>query len=402
MQALILRILFFFCLCFLVSANHLQAQSGKADSTLDINDLYRIISKKKGPLIPDSIVKRKLGPFYTIIPYPGYAMVTGFLVGLTNNLAFYTHAGEDARISNIQMNNVYSQYNQYINIINSTIWLSHERFNLVGDWRFYQFPTNTFGLGSKTKLSDAIPVDYSELKIDEVLLAKLAMNFSGGVGYNYNNHWNISETKASPASMTDIDRYGFSSQSVSSGFTINLQYDNRLNSNHPTNGAYVYFQYGDNLKALGSSGTWQSVLLDARYYINTSKKTGNVLALWSYNWLTLSGNPPYFDLPATGTDTYDNTARAYVEGRYRGLNLIYTEAEYRFRWMKSDLLGGVVFLNASTFTEYPDNRFEKINPGTGAGLRIKMNKKSNTNLCVDYGIGTGGSRGFAFNLNEVF
>ena len=61
-----------------------------------------------------------------------------------------------------------------------------------------------------------------------------------------------------------------------------------------------------------------------------------------------------------------------------------------------------MFLNASTFTEYPDNRFERVNPGTGLGLRIKMNKKSNTNLCVDYGIGTGGSRGFAFNLNEVF
>jgi hypothetical protein len=112
--------------------------------------------------------------------------------------------------------------------------------------------------------------------------------------------------------------------------------------------------------------------------------------------------PPYLDLPATGEDSYNNTARGYIEGRFRGLNLLYAEAEYRFRLLKSGLLGGVLFSNASTVSEFPGNKFERINPGNGIGLRVKMNKSASTNLCIDYGIGTGGSRGFSFNLNEVF
>jgi hypothetical protein len=112
--------------------------------------------------------------------------------------------------------------------------------------------------------------------------------------------------------------------------------------------------------------------------------------------------PPYLDLPATGEDSYNNTARGYVEGRFRGLNLLYLEAEYRFHILNNGLLGGVLFSNATAVSEWPGNKFERINPGNGVGIRIKMNKASSTNLCVDYGIGTGGSKGFIFNLNEVF
>jgi hypothetical protein len=286
--------------------------------------------------------------------------------------------------------------------LNSNIWLDDEKINLQGDLRYYKFPTNTFGLGSKTVLKDADAVDYSHLKIYQNIMRKIAGNFSGGVGFNYDYHWNIIEIKKSANNITDLDRYGFGKTSVSSAITFNLQFDSRLNSNNPSNCAYVNFQIRNNLKVIGSSNNWQSIMIDARYYIQTSKKSGNVLALWGYNWRILSGTPPYFDLPTTGLDTYNNTARGYVEGRFRGLNLIYAEAEYRFRLTKNGLLGGVIFSNASTLTEWPNNKFEKINPGNGIGLRIKMNKLSNSNLCIDYGIGTGGSRGFSFNLNEVF
>ena len=70
-------------------------------------------------------------------------------------------------------------------------------------------------------------------------------------------------------------------------------------------------------------------------------------------------------------------------------------------------LVGLVLVGLNTFIFsmselWGKNAFEKINPGAGLGLRIKMNKSSNTNLCIDYGFGAMGSKGFAFNLNEVF
>jgi hypothetical protein len=372
------------------------------NTQLDIADCFRYITKKTTFSKRDSVKTKSLGPFYTPILYPGYALVTGYLVGFANNISFYTHHEPDAKISSILIDDIYTQYKQYINIVRSNIWLNHEKFNLLGDWRYYKFPTNTFGIGSSTTLADKDPVDFSYLRINEIVMRNIVKSFSAGIGYSLDYHWDITESKTSPNLITDLDKYGLINKSTSSGITFNFQYDNRLNSNNTSNGTYANLQIRDNIKALGSNTNWQSATLDFRHYIRASKKSGNVLALWSYDCFTFFGQPPYFDLPSTGWDTYNNTAREYVEGRFRGKDLLYAEAEYRFRVTKNGLFGGVIFSNASSITELSSNRFEKVNYGTGLGLRVKMNKKSNSNLCIDYGVGTGNAKGFSFNINEVF
>ena len=65
-------------------------------------------------------------------------------------------------------------------------------------------------------------------------------------------------------------------------------------------------------------------------------------------------------------------------------------------------MGGVVFANASSVANYPSNTFDAVYPGFGAGLRFKVNKFSNTNACIDYGIGLNETRAFYLNLGEVF
>ena len=397
---------------FIGSYDILEAQKLNIDSVahlsskkpqMDVNDVYKLITKKSTTLKQDSLKIASLGPFFTILPYPGYAMVTGYLFGFVSNISFYSHSGEEAKVSSVLMSNVYSQYKQIMNIVNSNIWLYHENLNLIGDWRYYQFPTYTFGLGGKTSLNRADAIDYSRIRFYEVILDRIIKNIYAGIGFNYDKYWNISELFNPPNITPDYDDlYGLTKSSVSSGISLNFQYDDRLNSNNPMGGSYLNVQYRNNLKALGSTDNYQSLLIDARHYICLSKENGNVLAFWSYDWLTLTGSPPYLDLPATGEDAYNNTARGYVEGRYRGTNLVYAEAEYRFRILTNGLLGGVAFANTSSVSEFPSNKFEKINLGLGAGLRIKMNKSGNTNLCVDYGFGTEGSKGFVFNLNEVF
>jgi len=61
----------------------------------------------------------------------------------------------------------------------------------------------------------------------------------------------------------------------------------------------------------------------------------------------------------------------------------------------------VVFANAESFTEL-NNKFEVLEPGAGAGIRVKFNKFSRTNVAVDYGFGKNGSHGVFINLGEVF
>jgi outer membrane protein assembly factor BamA len=179
-------------------------------------------------------------------------------------------------------------------------------------------------------------------------------------------------------------------------------YDSRKNINNPLQGFYSSIAYRNNSTFLGSDHNWQSLLLEFRKYIKLSSHSNNVLAFWSYNWFTFGGKPPYFDLPSTGWDTFSNVGRGYIQGRLRGTSLIYLETEYRFGITHNGLLGGVVFVNAQSIPEIQSNRFETILPGGGFGLRIKANKHSNANLCIDYGFGIQGSHGLFFNLCEAF
>ena len=126
------------------------------------------------------------------------------------------------------------------------------------------------------------------------------------------------------------------------------------------------------------------------------------MGFWSYNVFTLHGKPPYLALPFTGSDTYINSGRGYIQGRFRGQHMIYFETEYRFEITNNGFLGGVLFANVQSVSEPNSNKFEVLWPACGGGLRFKLNKFSNTNVAIDYGFGVGGSQGVFVNLGEVF
>ena len=406
---------------FVLDNSQILAQISKIDSTsvvndvskqVDIKDFIRMIftkkeiaesdSTKKSIAKEDSTKKKSLGPFYTPVAYPGYSLVSGFLVGVVNSLSFYTHRGNGAKISTISMLNMYTQNKQFLNTLQSNIWLNSEKYNLLGDFRYYKYPNFTYGLGSNTNLEDLNNVNYTLIRVYEVIMREIGKNTFVGVGYNLDIHKNISQTNNPAISETDLQKYGYVESSKSSGITANFQYDSRLNSNNPSEGAYANVLVRANLKALDSDSDWQSVTTDLRYFIPLTRKSGNVLAFWTYNVLTLGGSPPYFDLPSTGWDVNNSTGRGYVEGRFRGRNSLYFETEYRFNITKKRFLGGVIFTNLASFSEPITNKFGKINIAYGAGLRVKLNKHAKTNLTIDYGIGQGGSKGFSFGLNENF
>jgi hypothetical protein len=117
-----------------------------------------------------------------------------------------------------------------------------------------------------------------------------------------------------------------------------------------------------------------------------------------------SGVAPYLDLPATAMDTYGRAGRGYPQGRFRGQDLVYGEAEYRWTVTKNGLLGVVAFLNTETFSDEQtgEKLFDSFASGTGLGLRVMLNKRSQTNLCFDVGWGKQGSHAVYFAVQEAF
>ena len=108
---------------------------------------------------------------------------------------------------------------------------------------------------------------------------------------------------------------------------MNLLYDNRVNVFNPKpNSSFLNIQYRDNITLLGSDTHWQSLLIDARKYIRFPANSSNMFAFWTYDWLTIQGVAPYLDLPTIGLDTYNNTGRGFIQGRYKGNQMIYFES----------------------------------------------------------------------------
>jgi hypothetical protein len=117
-------------------------------------------------------------------------------------------------------------------------------------------------------------------------------------------------------------------------------------------------------------------------------------------WGTI-GEVPYFNLPGTALDYTGRTGRGYAFGRYRGRHMLYGESEYRFDISQNGFWGGVVFANIQSYTELESEKFEYIRIAAGAGVRLKFDKRSNTNLTLDFGVGKD-SYNLRLNLGEVF
>ena len=298
----------------------------------------------------------------------------------------------------------YTQNNQAILTANSAIWSTDNRFLFTSDWRLMHYPQATYGLGMYTSTDTrVVNMDYAYFRFYQSLLRRVSTNFYAGVGYNLDLHWNIDSYNRN-RELTRISRYpyGVVGRSVSSGPTVQLIYDSRRNAINPIGGLYVNALFRANTRLLGSDNTYQSLLVEGRKYVHLPGRSDNMLAFWSYNALTLSGDPPFLDLPSTGWDGSGNLGRGFIQGRFRGKNLLYVETEYRFHMTTDRALGGVIFANAQSVSEPVSGSFEKVVPAVGGGLRIKMNKISRTNLAIDYGFGMDGSHGLFFNLGEVF
>jgi hypothetical protein len=368
----------------------------------DLIDIGYFIIKKNPDLRLDSSKKKTVRLHISGSPTPEYSLATGFAANITGNIAFYSGHNRDNNISAILFSPTYTEKKQIIAPIQSSIWTKGNKYNFLGDWRFLKYPEDTYGLGGYTTAKDATQLDYDYIRLYQFVLRKIRDNLFAGLGYQFDNHWNIKELNIPVGVVTDFDKYGFNDNSVSSGISLDLLIDTRKNSINPEGGFYGNLVFRQNLAVLGSDRNWESMLIDLRKYFHLPGSSKNILAFWSYNWLTLRGNPPYMDLPSTGWDTYSNTGRGYVQSRFRSKDMVDLEAEYRFAIMNNGLLSGVIFGNAQTYSEINNNRLEVIEPAVGLGLRIKFNKFSRTNICIDYAVGKNGSNGIFTNLGEVF
>lgn len=395
----------------------------------DIGDVFRSIFAKN----KEKKVREPKQFSFLILPNISSNPVNGFLLGVGGNLAWYLGPRETTRISLIGFSAAVTSKKQFLSFVKSNVYTKENKFFLQGDWRYYHYRAPTYGLGTNsppdstefdgnwgwlgadTQDTDgAYPLFYDYFKFHQNFNFKIAKNFYAGIGYQLDYYWKIKDDILNIDSLEFTPHYLYSkkhefdtSDYVLSGFSLNLMYDSRDNMINPYEGYYVNINYRINQTWLGSDQNSTSLWAEFRTYVGLSKKIPrHLIAFWVFGDFQVTGKRPYLTLMATGEDQKARSGRGYIAGRYRGENMVYGEVEYRFPISQcSQVLGGVVFLNATTADKrYGSDAvylFEYVRPAFGFGLRFMINKHTRLNLNLDFGIGVN-SKGFYFSGTETF
>ena len=397
------------------------------DSLFQQKDISDVLFKKKKSNAPkqhDSLVVRKL--YFSVLPIPGYSPALGFVLGGGASANILLGDKKTTNLSSALANVTVTSKKQLNVNIRTNVYTPNNKWIYQGDYRLLLFSQPTYGLGIKfgqreefnlngapvKNDPDEQPMRFNYIRFYENVYRLLKGSWYAGIGFNLDHHYAINDQLLdTPNHVTSHYEYsttkGFSLKKyTTSGITFNLLYDSRDNAVNPLKGHFAQLTFRENSKFLGSSQPSATVYYEYRTYLNLGDKNQlkHILALWTWGQLITSGELPYLATPAIGWDMYNRSGRGYIQGRIRGENFAYNEAEYRFPISKNGLLGGVAFLNATTASNSIMNQhlFNAFALGYGMGLRVKMSKQTNTNISIDYGRGRNGSSGIYFNLQETF
>jgi hypothetical protein len=170
-------------------------------------------------------------------PILEYTVSTGFTVGISSSASFLTSHNDSTNYSVVLGAVKFTQKHQFLIPVQSNIWTAGNKYNLLGDWHYINFPQDTYGFGGHTTMADGYIVDYKSIRFYENVLRKIKKNLYAGLGYQLDYHWGIQQINP-PVQNTDYNIYGFSTTSLSSGLALDILFDSRKNSVNPDGGAF--------------------------------------------------------------------------------------------------------------------------------------------------------------------
>jgi Omp85 superfamily domain len=396
---------------FLGSAPMLSAQqtaaAGVPGQETDLSDVIRAWRHKEPP--PEKQPGEKA---IIVAPVIGSNPSAGFFIGAAGQMTMFRGDPSTTRITSGIASLTISSKKQVIFNVRFDSFSDGNRWLIEGDNRFQSTSQNIYGFGSDTPSAAALGTDYGFIRIYETISRKVANEIYVGGGFLFDSHIDVQPADPSDPNWSTSPYTTYSEQNglpsdsqQSAGFSVNALLNHRDNDINARRGWIVSGQYRWSFDGwLGGDSSWQQLVADARVYVPFDSLGRHRIALWSYTSFVTKGVAPYFDVPATVMDTYGRSARGYQDGRYRGERLVYGEAEYRGPLMSNGLLGVVGFATMTTVSDKQDGEklFDSVAPSVGGGLRLLLDKRSRTNLCLDFAWGKDGAKGVYLAIQDAF
>lgn len=341
----------------------------------------------------DSASAKKQGLF--LMPLLYYTPDTRWAYGATGIYYFRLPSRDGMRQTRLSYAKLLADYtqNEQLDIWSSwNIFLREEKYILKGEFRYRNFPDRFYGIGNNTLSRQAERYEYDLLSIKMLAMRKITRHFFGGFDYQGLSFYNL---QTAPDGELATGKIPGAAGGFNSGFGAVLLHDSRDNVINASRGLYAEASTYVYRRAFGSDFEYTNLNLQLCYY--RSLRPRHVIAtqwLANLNW----GVPPFTNLAAAGND---DMLRGYARNRFRDLNFVGAQVEYRFPLVSR--LGGVVFGGAGDVFATPEEaRWQTLKYTYGAGLRLLINRRENLNLRFDYGFGRDGNSSFYLLITEAF
>jgi hypothetical protein len=392
-----------------------QEPSPPADKPRPSTDIWDLLARARHrPTVKSagSESSERLKPRFVTAPIIGHKPSTGPVLGVGESVAFYRGDPGDTRISSAIGGLRLSFKKQLLLNLGLNLFTSGDRWYFQSDNTFNVTAQDTFGLGPHIAPDQPLNTKFRFQRFYETIYRRVGRGLFAGPGLHVSRHTNVKPAPAAEARWDESPYVAYSAargfdlaSQASGGASVNALFDSRDDEINPDRGLFASASYRAFAKGfLGGDSNWQELYIDLRSYVRATKDARHKVAFRIYADLVTSGIAPYFDLPATGMDASGRSGRGNSEGRFRGEQLAYGEIEYRATLLRNGLVGMVAFLNTTTVSssETGEKLFDDFLPGAGFGFRLLIDKKSRTNLCLDFGWGRQRSHGVYLSVQEAF
>ncbi|CAN5522829.1 hypothetical protein BH10BAC1_BH10BAC1_15550 [soil metagenome] len=336
---------------------------------------------------PTDSLKFKIGALPSLFYTPETSLGFGGLVFTyfkTNKTDTSTKKSNTQSYLSYTLNEQFSFENDY------QIWSPKNKFYFTGSADITRFPQLYYGIGNSTSEKNHIMMTYDAIRLQTKNFVRLNNFVYGGLVLNYQLVYNQDIELSSNSCMEVYGNMGFEAKGLGPILVIDKR-DNPLN---PAKGMYFEASYIDYKNILHNSNTFTSITIDARKYYTLFDRL-----IWNGN-LYFSNNRgavPYKMLSELGGARF---LRGYYRGRFRDNNMIVIQQEFRmpvYKMFGIAIFGGIGKVS-KTIQELKTNEWHY---DYGVGLRVRLNKKENTNLRIDYGR-TKDSQGIYVVFAEAF
>ncbi len=320
---------------------------------------------------------------YWPLPMASYSSETDWLIGLTkiNSFRMGTHDQNDTTIqpSEVTALAYFTLNKQYKVLATSNLMFGQNKYESYTQVGFIDFPNFYYGVGNNTQFNDECLVEAEHILFEQSLGYKINKRWYIGIKYHYINYLKVDtlvegDEHCNQEIVEGLDK----NEGVQSGLGVKVSRETRDNRFNARKGSYLYLEYMNYGKWIGSKFNYHSLILDYRKFLTPLK------------WLTIAGQfyaeAKFGDIPVQSLSLMggDNRMRGIYIGRFRDKTMIEGQVEARFPiyW----IFGGTVFTSLGEVApQLSSYTLQGIKWTYGFGLRLSVNEATRTNIRFDIG-----------------